>query len=46
MIQPENRHMSFSFYIAALAVSDTAALLIGKSSVNIQNGYILVSKKI
>ena len=30
MIQPHNRHMSFSVYISALAVADTAALLNGK----------------
>ena len=29
MIQRHNREMSFSFYIAALAVSDTITLLIG-----------------
>ena len=29
MIQHHNREMSFSFYIAALAVSDTITLLIG-----------------
>ena len=29
MIQRYNREMSFSFYIAALAVSDTITLLIG-----------------
>ena len=44
MIQPHNRHMSFSLYIAALAVSDTAALLCGKSNVNVEN-YNLISKK-
>ena len=30
MIQPHNRHISFSVYISALAVSDTFALAIGK----------------
>ena len=30
MIQPHNRQASFSAYISALAVSDTAALLNGK----------------
>ena len=29
MIQPQNRRMSFSLYISALAVSDTVVLLIG-----------------
>ena len=29
MMQPHNRHMSFSLYISALAVSDTVVLLIG-----------------
>ena len=29
MIQKHNRHISFSLYIAALAVSDTAALISG-----------------
>ena len=29
MIQPHNRHMSFSLYISALAVTDTIALLKG-----------------
>ena len=42
MIQPHNRHMSFSLYIAALAVSDTAALLSGESHVDVQS-YNLVS---
>ena len=37
MIQPHNRHMSFSLYIAALAVSDTAALLSGESHVDVQS---------
>ena len=32
MIQPHNRHMSFSVYISALAVADTTVLLNGKSS--------------
>ena len=32
MIQPHNRHMSFSLYISALAVADTTVLLNGKSS--------------
>ena len=31
MIQPNNRHMSFSAYICALAVTDTIVLLIGKN---------------
>ena len=30
MIQRHNRHMSISYYISALAVTDTIALLIGK----------------
>ena len=30
MVQRHNRHMSFSLYISALAVSDTVALLIGE----------------
>ena len=30
MIQPHNRHMSFSLYISALAVTDTISLLIGE----------------
>ena len=29
MVQKHNSHMSFSLYIAALAVSDTAALISG-----------------
>ena len=29
MMQPHNRHMSFSLYISALTVSDTVVLLIG-----------------
>ena len=32
MIQPHNRHMSFSLYISALAVADTTVLLNGKCS--------------
>ena len=42
MIQPHNRHMSFSLYISALAVSDTAALLSGESNFNVEI-YNLVS---
>ena len=30
MVQPHNRHMSFSLYISVLAVTDTIALLKGK----------------
>ena len=30
MVQPHNRHMSMSLYIAALAISDTFSLLVGK----------------
>ena len=30
MVQPRNRNMSFSWYISALAVSDTIALLVGE----------------
>ena len=33
MIQAHNRHMSFSYYVAALAVSDTLSLLIGELTV-------------
>ena len=33
MIQSHNRHMSFSLYICALAIADTAALLNGKYNV-------------
>ena len=33
MVQPHNRHMSFSLYIAALAVSDTFGILIGESKI-------------
>ena len=29
MLQPQNRHMSISLYIAVLAVADTIALLLG-----------------
>ena len=31
MFQPHNRHMSFSVYTSALAVSDSIVLLTGKS---------------
>ena len=37
--------MSFSLYIAALAVSDTAALLSGESHIDVQS-YNLVSENI
>ena len=30
-MQPHSRHMSFSLYISALAVSDTMVVLTGKS---------------
>ena len=30
MVQPHNRHISFSLYISVLAVSDTIALITGK----------------
>ena len=30
MIQPQNRHMSFSLYICVLAVADTFSLAVGK----------------
>ena len=30
MIQPHNRHMSFSLYICVVAVADTISLLIGR----------------
>ena len=30
MIQPHNRHMSFSLYISALALSDTIAVINGE----------------
>ena len=30
MIQPQNRQISFSLYISALAVADTVVLLAGK----------------
>ena len=30
MVQPHNRHMSMSLYIAALSISDTFSLLVGK----------------
>ena len=30
MMQPHNRHMSFSLNISALAVSDTVAILTGR----------------
>ena len=33
MIQRHNRHMSISYYISVLAVTDTIALLIGKFEV-------------
>ena len=33
MIQRHNRHMSISYYISVLAVTDTIALLIGKFTV-------------
>ena len=36
MIQPQNRRMSFSVYIAALAVSDTYGVLIGKCEYSLQ----------
>ena len=32
MVQRHNRHMSLSVYISALAVSDTVALILSKSS--------------
>ena len=32
MIQPHNRHASFSLYVSALACTDTAALLMGNIS--------------
>ena len=31
MVQPHNRHMSMSLYIAALDISDTFSLLVGKT---------------
>ena len=30
MIQPHDRHMSFSLYISVLAVADTVSLSVGK----------------
>ena len=39
MMQPQNRDMSFSLYISSLAVSDTIAMLIGKSELY-SKGYI------
>ena len=30
MIQPHNRHMSFSVYICVLSVADTVSLIIGR----------------
>ena len=39
MIQPHNRHMSFSLYICALAVADTIALLNGESIIYIYKIY-------
>ena len=41
MMQPQNRHMSFSLYISSLAVSDTIAMLIGESELHLK-GYIKV----
>ena len=40
MMQPYNRHMSFSIYISALAVSDTIAMLIGELAYTILNSYL------
>ena len=39
MMQKHNRHMSFSLYVSALAVSDTFALLISKN-------YIVIGKQV
>ena len=33
MVQPQNRQISFSLYISALAVADTVVLLAGKSGI-------------
>ena len=43
MIQPHNRHMSISFYIAALAMTDTIALLLGKGQMYLFLPTIYVS---
>ena len=32
MIQRHNRHMSISYYISSLAVTDTIALLLGEKA--------------
>ena len=39
MMQKHNRHMSFSLYISVLAITDTIALVIGKSLVLSNNRY-------
>ena len=44
MMQPQNRDMSFSLYISSLAVSDTIAMLIGKSELY-SKGYIYTYKQ-
>ena len=44
MIQPNNRHMSFSAYICALAVTDTIVLLIGKTLQLYSSGGVLLGK--
>ena len=41
MIQRNNRHMSFSLYICALAVADTIALVNGKSTSLIHKDTLL-----
>ena len=37
MIQRHNHHMSISYYISVLAVTDTVALLVGKKAVLIMS---------
>ena len=46
MVQPQNRSMSISLYIAALAVSDTAALVTSESkSLTFLEKVILKSRR-
>ena len=37
MIQPHNRHMSFSVYICVLSVADTVSLIIGRYQTGVKH---------
>ena len=47
MVQPHNRHMSFSVYISALSISDTISLLNSKFLTNLESikYFIMLSKQ-